>query len=72
MATGELRTAMAFTEPSGGTDLLGAMRTSAKKVDDGWIIQGEKVWSTTANTADYLLVIAQTDKNPKKRSEASW
>ncbi len=69
MAAGELRTAMAFTEPSGGTDLLGAMRTSAKKVDDGWIIQGEKVWSTTANTADYLLVIAQTDKNPKKRSE---
>lgn len=69
MAAGELRTAMAFTEPGGGTDLLGAMRTTAEKVDGGWILQGEKIWSTTADTADYLLVIARTNKDVQKKSE---
>ena len=66
MAAGELRTAISFTESGGGTDLLGAMRTSARKVQGGWIINGEKVWSTTADTADYLLLIARTDKNAAK------
>ena len=69
MAAGKLRTAMAFTEPAGGTDLLGAMRTSAEKTNGGWLINGEKIWSTTADTADYLLVIARNNKNAKKKSE---
>ena len=33
MAAGRLRTAMAFTEPGGGTDLLGALKSSAHKVE---------------------------------------
>jgi alkylation response protein AidB-like acyl-CoA dehydrogenase len=69
MAAGRLRTAMAFTEPGGGTDVLGAMRTMAEKVDGGWEISGEKIWSTTADTADYLLLIARTERDVKKRSE---
>ncbi len=69
MAAGELRVAMSFSEPSGGTDLLGGMKTSAKEVEGGWIITGEKIWSTTADTADYLLVIARSKKNVEKRSD---
>ncbi len=69
MAAGRLRTAMAFTEPGGGTDLLGALRTSARRVDGGWILNGEKIWSTTANTADYLLVMARTSTQVKRRHE---
>ena len=69
MAAGELRTAMAFTEPGGGTDLLGAMKTTAKKVDDGWLVNGEKVWSTTADTADYLLVIARSNKEVERKTD---
>lgn len=69
MAAGELRTAISFSEPGGGTDLLGAMKTSAKKVDGGWLINGEKIWSTTANTADYLLLIARSNKNVEKRTD---
>lgn len=69
MAAGELKTAISFTEASGGTDLLGGMKTSARKADGGWVINGEKIWSTTADTADYLLLIARTDKNVERRTD---
>ena len=69
MAAGELKTAISFTESSGGTDLLGGMKTSAEKVDGGWVINGEKIWSTTADTADYLLLIARSDKNVQRTSD---
>jgi alkylation response protein AidB-like acyl-CoA dehydrogenase len=69
MAAGRLRTAMSFTEPGGGTDVLGAMKTSAEKADGGWIISGEKVWSTTADTADYLLLLARSERNVARRSD---
>ncbi|MDB6060590.1 MAG: acyl-CoA dehydrogenase [Verrucomicrobiaceae bacterium] len=66
IAEGRLRAAIAFTEPGGGTDLLGAMRTDAVRGDGGWVLNGEKIWSSSAHVADYLLVIARTDKNVQK------
>ena len=69
MAQGRLKTAISFTEPGGGTDLLGGMKTTADKVAGGWLINGEKIWSTTADTADYLLLLARSDKNVVKRSQ---
>ena len=69
MAAGELRAAMSFSEPAGGTDLLGALKTSARQVDGGWVINGEKIWSTTADTADYLLLITRSMKEPQKRTD---
>jgi alkylation response protein AidB-like acyl-CoA dehydrogenase len=69
MAAGKLRAAMSFSEPAGGTDLLGAMKTSAKPVDGGWLINGEKIWSTTADTADYLLLIARSKRDVEKRTD---
>jgi alkylation response protein AidB-like acyl-CoA dehydrogenase len=69
MAAGKLSTAISFTEAGGGTDLLGGMKAEAKKVDGGWVINGEKIWSTTADTADYLLLIARSDKNVQRRTD---
>jgi len=69
MAAGELRAAISFTESGGGTDLLGGMKTSAEKADGGWVINGEKIWSTTADTSDYLLLMARSDKNVERRSD---
>ena len=69
MGQGKLRTAMAFTEPGGGTDLLGGMRTRARKVDGGWVIDGEKIWSTCAHVADYLFLMARTRTEVDKRSD---
>jgi len=66
ISAGKLRAAISFTEPGGGTDLLGAMRTFAEKVDGGWRVSGEKIWSSSAHVADYLLLLARSDKNVEK------
>lgn len=66
LANGELRFSISVTEPAGGTDLLGAMRTRATKVDGGWRIKGQKIWSTGAHVADYLLVLALSDPDAKR------
>lgn len=67
IAAGQLKAAIAFTEPGGGTDVLGAMRTQAVRADGGWILSGEKIWSSSAHVADYILLIARTDKTVEKR-----
>jgi len=69
IASGEIKTAMSFSEPSGGTDLLGGMKTTAKKVDGGWIINGEKIWSTGASVADYLFTMARSSSDVSRRSD---
>jgi acyl-CoA dehydrogenase len=61
LAAGQIRFAIAVTEPGGGTDLLGAMTTRARKVAGGWRISGQKMWSTGAKEADYLLLLARSD-----------
>lgn len=69
LAEGKIRMAIAVTEPSGGTDVLGAMKTVAKKVDGGYRITGSKIWSTAAHVSDYLMLIARSDPEAKRKSE---
>jgi alkylation response protein AidB-like acyl-CoA dehydrogenase len=57
-----------FSEPSGGSDVAAA-RTRAVKADDGagdWIVDGQKVWTTGAQFADFGLVIVRTDPDAPK------
>jgi acyl-CoA dehydrogenase len=68
IAAGKLRAAIASTEPGGGADVLGALRTEAVRGDGGWVVSGEKIWSSSAHVVDYLL-LARTDKNVKKRHQ---
>lgn len=67
ICSGEDKWAIGFTEPGGGTDVLGAMRTNAKKVDGGWIVNGQKTWSSMSHVADYILLLARTDDKVEKR-----
>ena len=69
IAAGKLRVAISVTEPDGGTDVLGAMKTVAEKVEGGWKINGAKMWTTGAKAADRLLLLARTDKNVEKRHQ---
>jgi acyl-CoA dehydrogenase len=71
IAAGRLRFAIAFTEPGGGTDLLGALRTNARKVDGGWSVSGQKTWSSSAHVADYLLLLARTEASAKRHQGLS-
>ena len=61
IADGSIRFAMALTEPNSGSD-LSSLRTSAKPTDDGWAVSGQKVFSTGADSAQYLMVMVRTDQ----------
>jgi alkylation response protein AidB-like acyl-CoA dehydrogenase len=63
--TGELITALAMTEPSGGSDLA-ALRTTAVRDGDDWILSGSKTFITNGYSADLVLVAART--SPEKRA----
>jgi acyl-CoA dehydrogenase len=65
IVAGEKLTSIAITEPGGGTDLLGAMITRAKRTDGGFLINGAKIWSTMAHVSDYLLLLAKTSDGEK-------
>lgn len=67
ICTGDLRASIGFTEPGGGTDVLGALRTNAVRGDGGWILNGEKIWCSSAHVADYILVLARTEQNVDKQ-----
>lgn len=57
---GEKIATMCFTEDQSGSDLA-ATRTSAKRVDGGWVLTGTKNWITNGPTADFATVLATTD-----------
>ena len=60
MATGELRATMALTEPDGGSDLQ-AIRTVARPVSDGYVINGSKTWITNARMSGLVALLCKTD-----------
>ncbi len=60
-AIAEARTGFsAVAEPSGGTDPKRAIRTTAERVADGWLLNGTKMWITHADHAEYGVVYART------------
>lgn len=59
MVTGEKIAAIAMTEPGAGSDLA-SIQTRAKKVSDGYVINGGKVFITNGQNADIVLVVART------------
>jgi len=60
IASGEKMCAVAVTEPDHGSDVA-AVKTSATRDGDDWILRGVKTWCTFAGKAEYLLVLARTD-----------
>jgi alkylation response protein AidB-like acyl-CoA dehydrogenase len=60
MATGELRAAMALTEPGGGSDLQ-AMRTTARRDGDGYVVDGGKTWITNSRRSKLIALLCKTD-----------
>jgi len=57
---GELAWCQMFSEPGAGSDLA-ALTTKAVRVDGGWSITGEKVWTSMAQQADWAICLARTD-----------
>ncbi|SOD72120.1 alkylation response protein AidB-like acyl-CoA dehydrogenase [Jatrophihabitans sp. GAS493] len=57
---GELVMCLGYTEPEAGSDLA-SVRTAATKVEGGWVITGQKIFTTLADQADYVWLLARTD-----------
>ena len=62
--------AYALTEAEAGSD-LGNVKTNARKVDGGWLLNGEKVYIHNAPVADFAMVLAVTDKEKGRRGGMS-
>lgn len=63
---GKLITAIAMTEPGAGSDLAG-MTTSARRSNEGWLLNGAKTFITNGAVADLVLVAAKTDPAARAR-----
>lgn len=61
-AKGEISSCIAVTEPNAGAD-ASAIETHAEKTDRGWVINGRKMFINRADWADFIIVLARTDKN---------
>src|ERR1700744_249600 len=70
LASGEWLGAWGLTEPGSGSD-AGGMRTTATKVDGGWLLNGSKTFITNGSYADCALVLAITDKEKATRGGIS-
>ncbi len=69
--TGEDTWCQFFSEPGSGSDLAGAT-TRAELKGDFWIINGQKVWTTSAHHADHGLLLARTDWDAPKHEGLSY
>src|SRR3954463_2338823 len=71
LCSGEWLGCFGLTEPDTGSDAAN-QRTRAKKTDDGWLINGSKMWISMGNHAKVALIFAQTDPELKHKGVACF
>lgn len=70
MAKGEIYSCIGLSEPGAGSDLA-SVRTSARKVDGGWRINGQKVWTTNAHNATVMLTLVRSEEGSERHAGLS-
>jgi len=71
MARGETRWCQGYSEPAAGSDLAG-LQTRAVRDGDHYVINGQKVWTSHADKADYCFCLVRTDSDAAKRDGISF
>ncbi len=69
--TGELTWCQLFSEPGAGSDLAG-LKATAVRDGDRWIVNGQKVWNTSADHADLAILVARTDWDVPKHAGITY
>ena len=68
---GEITWCQGYSEPGSGSDLA-SLQTRAELVDDEWIINGQKIWTSGARTADYMFCLCRTEPEAQKHAGISY
>jgi alkylation response protein AidB-like acyl-CoA dehydrogenase len=68
---GEIFWCQGYSEPGSGSDLA-SLKTRAELRGDEWVINGQKIWTTTAQTADYMFCLCRTEPDAPKHAGISY
>jgi len=71
IARGEIRWCQGYSEPNAGSDLA-ALATKAEDKGDHWIVNGQKVWTSYADKADWIFCLVRTDNTQGKHYGISF
>jgi alkylation response protein AidB-like acyl-CoA dehydrogenase len=71
MARGQVVWCQLFSEPGAGSDLAG-LRTTATRKGDGWVLSGQKIWSTLAHFSDFGMIVTRTDPEAAKHAGLTY
>ena len=71
IATGEVRWCQGYSEPGSGSDLA-SLQTKAVQEGDQFIINGQKIWTSGANNADWMFALVRTDPDASKHDGISF
>jgi len=71
IARGEIRWCQGYSEPGAGSDLAN-VQTRGEDKGDYWLINGQKIWTSYADQADWIFALVRTDKDAPKHKGISF
>jgi alkylation response protein AidB-like acyl-CoA dehydrogenase len=68
---GEIKWCQGYSEPGSGSDLA-SLKTRGEIIGDDWVINGQKIWTTSAHEADYMFILVRTEPDAQKHAGISY